>query len=77
MMSYIRTGEKMYEHRMCGCGGSEGCGCGCSREGGAYEGVRSFLTKEEKIDVLKGYKESLEKEAKGIDERIKALQKGN
>ena len=36
---------------------------------------RQFLTKEEKIELLKEYKESLEKEAKGITERIKELQK--
>lgn len=44
---------------------------------GAYEGIRNFLTKQEKIDILKEYKESLEKEAKGIEERINELQKNN
>ena len=34
---------------------------------------RSFLTREEKVEILKDYKESLEKEAKGIGERIKEL----
>lgn len=43
---------------------------------GCYD-VRSFLTKEEKIDMLKEYKESLEKEAKGVSERIKELEKNN
>jgi hypothetical protein len=36
-------------------------------------GVREFLTKEEKIELLKEYKESLEKEAQGVSERIKEL----
>jgi hypothetical protein len=35
--------------------------------------LRRFLTKEEKIALLKQYKESLEKELKGIEERIKEL----
>ena len=42
--------------------------CGCS-------GTRSFFTKEEKIEMLKEYKESLEKEAKGVAERINHLEK--
>jgi len=38
---------------------------------------RHFITKEEKIEWLKEYKESLEKEAKGVSERIKELEKHN
>ncbi|MGD0729132.1 MAG: hypothetical protein ABR981_03600 [Candidatus Micrarchaeaceae archaeon] len=38
-------------------------------------GMRSFLTREERIELLKEYKESLEKEAKGVSERIKELEK--
>ena len=38
-------------------------------------GTRSFFTKEEKAEMLKEYKESLEKEAKGVGERIKQLEK--
>jgi len=34
---------------------------------------RRYLTKEEKIALLKRYKESLEKELKGVEERIKEL----
>ena len=45
----------------------ENCGC-CS-------GSRSFFTKEEKVEMLKEYKDSLEKEAKGVAEKIKELQK--
>lgn len=44
-------------------------GCGC--------GHRNFLTKEEKVEMLKEYKEWLEKEAKGVTERIKEMQKSN
>ena len=47
---------------------AESCGCGSSR---------SFFTKEEKVEMLKEYKENLEKEAKGVAERIKQLQKNN
>ncbi len=39
--------------------------------------IRSFLTKQEKLELLKEYKESLEKEIQGITERIKELQKNN
>jgi len=38
-------------------------------------GTRSFFTKEEKVEMLREYKESLEKEAKGVSERIKQLEK--
>jgi len=37
--------------------------------------MRQFLTKEEGIEMLKEYKESLEKEVQGITERIKELEK--
>ncbi|MBI2578575.1 MAG: DUF5320 domain-containing protein [Candidatus Aenigmarchaeota archaeon] len=37
--------------------------------------MRGFLTKEEKIEMLKEYKDSLEKEADGVEERIKELEK--
>ncbi len=36
---------------------------------------RRFLTKEEKIEKLNSYKDALEKEAKGVAERIQQLQK--
>ncbi len=45
-------------------------------EGYEYmHGLRNFLTKEERIELLKEYRDSLEKEAKGVSERIKELQK--
>lgn len=39
--------------------------------------ARSFLTKEEKIEILTDYKKELENEAKGVAERIKQLEKNN
>jgi len=36
-------------------------------------GPRTFLTKEEKLTMLEEYKEDLEKEVKGVEERIKDL----
>lgn len=45
------------------------CGCG----GGWGYGGRNFLTKEERLAMLKEYKEDLEKEVKGVEERIKEL----
>lgn len=38
-------------------------------------GERSFLTKEEKIEMLKEYREELEKEVQGIKERINELER--
>jgi len=38
---------------------------------------RSFLTKEEKLEMLKEYKQTLEQETKGVSERIKELEKNN
>ena len=39
--------------------------------------MRGFLTKEEKIEMLKEYQKNLEQETKGVAERIKELQKNN
>lgn len=38
-------------------------------------GGRRFFTKEERIEFLKEYKQSLEQEAKGVGERIKEMEK--
>lgn len=46
-----------------------GCGCGP----GYYGHGRRYLTKDEKLKKLKEYKEFLENEAKGVEERIKEL----
>ena len=45
----------------------ESYGCNC--------GPRRYLSKDEKIEMLKDYKESLEKETKGVSERIKELER--
>lgn len=39
--------------------------------------MRNFLTKEEKLEILKEYKKNLESEAKGVTEKIKDLEKNN
>jgi len=44
---------------------------------GSWQGNRSFLTKEEKIEMLSDYKRNLEKEAKGVAELIQELEKNN
>jgi hypothetical protein len=49
------------------------CGCGSSR-GTDVGRVRSFLTREEKVSMLKEYKNDLEKEIQGVTERIKTLE---
>lgn len=48
---------------------------GCCDSG--YYAGRSYLTKDEKIELLEEYKKSLENEAKGVAERIKELKKEN
>jgi hypothetical protein len=49
-----------------------GMGCGCY--GGGYQRARSFLTKEERIALLKEYQDELDKEKQGVAERIKQLE---
>ena len=48
-------------------------GCGCGIGGYNYKG-RSFLTKEEKVQLLKEYNQELEREAQGVKEKIKKLE---
>ena len=50
--------------------------CGCGNTGFGSE-MRRFLTKEEKVEILKAYKEGLQKEVKAVEERIKELGKNN
>ncbi len=42
--------------------------CGASFKGS------SFLTREEIVEILKEYKQDLERESRGIEERIKELE---
>jgi len=42
---------------------------------GDTSNFRRFITKDEKIDMLKEYQNTLEKEAKGVSEKISRLQK--
>ena len=50
----------------------KGMGYGCCSGTGGYTG-RSFLTKEERLAMLKEYRDDLQKEVKGVEERIKEL----
>ena len=47
-------------------------GYGCCGTG--FQRTRSFLTKEERIALLKEYKDDLERETQGVVERIKELE---
>jgi hypothetical protein len=47
-------------------------GFGCCESG--FHKARSFLTKEERIALLKEYKNDLERETQGVVERIKDLE---
>lgn len=59
----------MGEHCKCGKShGSYGCGGNCECD-------RKFLTKEEKVEMLKEYKDTLNKELKGVSETIEELEK--
>ncbi|MDW0269365.1 MAG: hypothetical protein QN860_08040 [Nitrososphaeraceae archaeon] len=52
--------------------GGDSMGFACC-EGGVDQ-VRNFLTREERIALLKEYSDGLEKEVQGIKERIKELE---
>jgi hypothetical protein len=43
--------------------------------GVSVQKARSFLTKEERITLLKEYKDDLDKESQGVAEKIKGLEK--
>ncbi len=56
-----------------GCNGGIRMNCGCSC---GSSGPRGFLTREEEVEMLRmEYKETPESGAKGVEERIKGLQK--
>lgn len=40
-------------------------------------GMRHFLTKEEKMEILKEYKQNLETEAKAVGEKISEIERNN
>lgn len=46
-------------------------GCGC----GPYYG-RRYLTKDERLSLLKEYKKGVENELKVVEERLRELEKG-
>jgi hypothetical protein len=48
--------------------------CGTSNCVTDFQRARSFLTKEERVALLKEYKDELEKETRGVVERIKELE---
>lgn len=72
----------------CGCGGHEyhgmhrggyhheGCGCGCHEHHGSMGFHRHFISREEIISRLEEYLEHLQSEAKGVEEHIAELKKG-
>jgi len=45
----------------------------CGPSAGSCSPNRNFHTKEEKVEMLKEYKESLTQETKAVEERIKSL----
>lgn len=47
-------------------------GYGCC--GAGFQRARSFLTKEERIALLKEYQDELENEKQGVNERIKQIE---
>jgi hypothetical protein len=52
--------------------GGDNMGYGCCGVG--TDSMRNFLTRDEKISLLKEYKGNLEKEIQGITEKIKELE---
>ena len=64
ILDYKCMGVKMQTYTINGCGDCSG-----------VSESRRFLTKDEKIEMLKEYQQSLESETKGVKERIADLQK--
>ena len=65
----------------CGCGGHEphghhGCSCGCHQHHGGMGFHRRFVSREEIAARLEEYLKQLQAEAKGVEERIAELKKG-
>ena len=52
-----------------------GCRCNYSNGSSRFSAqARSFLTREEKVGLLKEYQNDLEKEVQGVSEKIKELE---
>ncbi|MFH0768291.1 MAG: hypothetical protein V1932_01830 [Chloroflexota bacterium] len=71
----------MYKEEDCGCGGHEphghhGCSCGCHQHHGGMGFHRRFVSREEIAARLEEYLKQLQAEAKGVEERISELKKG-
>ncbi len=49
------------------CGPDKGCGC--------FHKARHFFTEEERIQMLENYREQLEKELRGLDQKLQEMQK--
>ena len=64
-ISYVQYGWKNKEV-------NDFMGYGCYGTG--FQRARSYLTKEERVALLKEYKDELEKEGQGVVERIKELE---
>jgi hypothetical protein len=47
---------------------------GCGYSINSYQRARGFLTRQEKVEILKEYQKDLEKESQGVSERIKELE---
>ena len=63
----------------CGCGGHEhhgGCRCGCHQHHGGMRLHRRFISREEIAARLEEYLKQLHAEAKGVEERLAELKKG-
>ena len=77
---------RMHHSDDCGCGGHDGmhhggsCCCGGHGEGhhigGMGMGFRRFISRDEIISRLEEYLKNLQAEAKGVEERIAELKKG-
>jgi len=63
----------------CGCGGHEhhgGCRCGCHQLHRGTRFHRRFISREEIAAKLEEYLKQLQAEAKGVEERLAELKKG-
>ena len=71
---YINTPDNIYRVSNICKEVNSNTGCGCYGWGYQRGRARSFLTKEERIDLLKEYQDELDREKQGVAERIKQLE---